>query len=283
MSAHVKHFIWGAAEREPESGSIPNTIWLYWDEEIITSGTVGLCINIIKNLHPSFTVRVLNRITIFDYLPDFPKKLTDKAPTFVSDLVRLMLIEKYGGIYLDATVLLSQPIEWVLERLQVDRSEAVLYYTDENTLDREYPMVENWLIAAPPNSNFIRDWRKEYQKGVTCAQLDAYLQNCELVSQAKFPLRLPYYLCYLAAQIVLRKSQDYRVSLLRAEDEAFSYGLAFKKKWDEIAMADLLLFNKKPATRPKLIKLIRYDRIRLDYYMQRKFYKKDSWLGELLP
>ena len=283
LSAHVKHFIWGAAEQEGEFRSIPKTIWLYWDEEIITSNTVGLCINVIKSLHPSFSVQVLNRVTLFDYLPDFPTQVTDKAPTFVSDLVRLMLIEQYGGIYLDATVLLSQPIDWVLERFHTDHSEAVLYYTDENTLNHEYPMVENWFIVAPPNSKFIRDWREEYQNAVTCAQTDVYLQNCELVRQAKFPLRLPYYLCYLAAQIVVRKTQEYRLSLLRAEDDAFSYGLAFKKKWDEVAMADLLLFNKKPELRPNLIKLIRYDRIRLDYYIERKFYKKDSWLGDLLP
>lgn len=283
ISGQVKHSIWGTAGHKEELTAIPKIIWLYWNEEKINSITAELCISLIKSLHPTFKVQLLSRINIFDFLPDFPIDVTEKAPNFVSDLVRLMLIEKYGGIYLDATVLLSKPIEWALTLQQQDHSEAVLYYTDENTVDQEFPMIESWFIVAQPNSRFIRAWREEYQNSITCADTKSYLQNCDLLRQGKFPLKIPYYLSYLAAQIVLRKNQEYRLTVLRAEDDAFSYGLGLKKKWDEVAMADLLLFNKKSLPLPNLVKLIRYDRIRLDYYMQRKFYKKDSWLGELLP
>jgi hypothetical protein len=86
----------------------------------------------------------------------------------------------------------------------------------------------------------------------------------------------------MAGQIVIRKNQEYRLSLLRAEDDAFLYGLGFKKKWDEVAMAEVLLFNKKTNPIPNLVKLIRFDRRRLDFYIKRKLYKIDSWLGELL-
>lgn len=279
----VKHFVWGAADKNHNTPAIPRIIWLYWSEEAISSATVTLCIKLIREFHPSFKVHLLNKSTIPNYLPDFPKEVVEMAPTHVSDLVRLMLIERYGGVYLDATVLLSKPIDWALELQDADHSEVVLYYTDENTLEQEFPMLENWFIAAAPNSKFIRAWREEYQTSITGSDRNEYLENCELVRQAKFPLKLPYYLCYLAAQIVIRTNQDYRLSLLRAEDDAFSYGLGFKKKWDEVAMADMLLFNPKQRPLPNLIKLIRYDRIRLDYYIERKFYRKHSWLGELLP
>jgi hypothetical protein len=49
-----------------------------------------------------------------------------------------------------------------------------------------------------------------------------------------------------------------------------------------MAMADALLFNQKTEQLPKLIKLIRFDRKCLDYYIERKFYKKNSWLGEII-
>jgi len=279
----VKHFIWGQGSPGDEPGIIPKIIWLYWHEDKISSITAELCIKLIKSLHPSFEVHLLNNTTIANYLPDFPQDVMEKAPNFVSDLVRLMLIEHYGGIYLDATVLLSKPIDWALKLHQHDRSDAVLYYTDENTVDQEFPMVESWFIAAQPNSQFIRAWREEYQNSITRVNPTSQHQNGNLVDLAKFPLKIPYYLVYLAAQVVLRKNQAYRLSLLRAEDDAFSYGLGLKKKWDEVAMADLLLFNPKKPPLPNLIKLIRYDRIRLDYYIQRKFYKKHSWLGEMLP
>ena len=45
-----------------------------------------------------------------------------KQPNFVSDLVRLMLIEQYGGIYLDATVFTLKPIDWALRLYESDHS-----------------------------------------------------------------------------------------------------------------------------------------------------------------
>lgn len=283
FDGQVKHLVWGSSEKVNEVITIPKTIWLYWDEEKINSITVELCINLIKNLHPNYRIHLLNSTKIFDYLPDFPTELIKKPSNFVSDMVRLMLLEKHGGIYLDATVLLSKPLDWAVKLQRTDLSETVLYYTDENTLEQEFPMIETWFIAATPKSNFISAWRKEYQNSITSANPESYYIGNDLLPLSKFPLEIPYYLSYMAAQIVIRKNQDYRLSLLRAEDDAFSYGLGFKKKWDEVAMADVLLFNEKSKPLPNLIKLIRYDRRRLDYYIQKKFYKKSSWLGGLLP
>lgn len=143
-------------------------------------------------------------------------------------------------------------------------------------------MVETWFIAALPQSNFIKAWREEYQKCILSPNPKKYYENSRFLSLANFPLDATYYASYLAGQMVMRKSQQYRLSLLRAEDEPFIYGLGFKKKWNEVAMADALLFNKKTDPLPKLIKLIRFDRRCLDYYIERKFYKKDSWLGETI-
>lgn len=278
----VKHFVWGAGEKSNATDSIPKVIWLYWDEEKISSITVQLCVNLIKNLHLDYKVHFINKANLFDYLPDFPKELLKKPSNFVSDMVRLMLLEQHGGIYLDATVLLSKRLDWALGLQQTDHSEVVIYYADENTREEKFPMIETWFIAALPKSAFIKAWREEYQNCILSANSDTYYENNDVLPLADFPLDATYYASYMAGQIVMRKNQQYRLSLLRAEDDAFSYGLGFKKKWDEVAMADVLLFNKKVNLLPNLIKLIRFDRRRLDYYIERKFYKKHSWLGELL-
>jgi hypothetical protein len=279
----IKHFIWGLAEKtDNQKTTIPKIIWLYWDEVNISSITVKLCVNLIKSLHKDYNIELISKSSLLNYLPDFPIELLKKPSNFVSDMIRLMLLEQHGGVYLDATVLLSKPISWALELQQTDQSEVVLYYTDENTREEKYPMVETWFIAALPQSNFIKAWREEYQKCILSLSPKNYYENNKFLPLANFPLDVTYYASYMAGQIVMRKSQQYRLSLLRAEDEAFLYGLGFKKKWDEMAMADALLFNQKTDQLPKLIKLIRFDRKCLDYYIERKFYKKNSWLGEIM-
>jgi hypothetical protein len=279
----IKHFIWGLAEKtDNQKTTVPKIIWLYWDEVNISSITVKLCVNLIKSLHKDYNIELISKSSLLNYLPDFPIELLKKPSNFVSDMVRLMVLEQHGGIYLDATVLLSKPINWALELQQTDQSEVVLYYTDENTREEKYPMVETWFIASLPQSNFIKAWREEYQKCILSLSPKKYYENNKFLSLTNFPLDVNYYASYMAGQIVMRESQQYRLSLLRAEDEGFIYGLGFKKKWDEMAMADALLFNQKTEQLPKLIKLIRFDRKCLDYYIERKFYKKNSWLGEII-
>lgn len=278
----VTHVVWGSDEKTEVIDAIPSIIWLYWEDEKITSMTVRLCIDQIKQLHPEHAVHVLNRINLKEYLPDFPFELLDKPANFSSDLIRLLLLERYGGIYLDATVLLSKKLDWAILQQQKDGSEAVLYYTDENTREVEYPMIETWFIAAKPKSNFIKAWREEYQSCILSADPGQYYENNDILPLHKFPLDISYYYSYMAGQIVMRRSQHYRLSLLRAEDDGFLYSLNFRRKWSTTATIELLLFNRKIEQLPNLVKIIRFGRRRLDFCMEKGLYNKDSWLGKML-
>jgi hypothetical protein len=282
FNEQVKHLIWGTGPATDKKSSVPKLIWLYWHDEQIASATVQLCIDHIRHLHPDFEVNLLNRGNLSSFLPDFPSALLEKPANFVSDMVRLMLLEKHGGIYLDATVLLAKKLDWATALQQTDQSEAVLYYTDENTRHANYPMVETWFIAAVPQSKFIAAWRKAYQDCMLSKDPEKFYENDPVFAAADFPLDPSYYVSYMAGQMVMRTNQHYRLSLLRAEDEAFLYGLGFKKKWNEVAMAEVLLLNKRPNPIPNLIKLIRFDRRRLDLYLQKGFFNEDSWLGGLV-
>lgn len=278
FNGQVKRFVWGTGEKTNETDIIPKIIWLYWHDEKINSITVQLCIDHIRNLHPTYRINLLNRTNLMEYLPSFPTELLGKPSNFVSDMIRLMLLEQHGGIYLDSTILLSKQLGWSLLIQQQDQSEAVVYYSDEG----EYPMIETWFIGAVPQSKFIKAWREEYQQCMVSSSPDTYYENNKILPLSEFPLDPTYYASYMAGQIVMRRSKNYRLSLLKAKDDAFLYGQSFKKEWDEKAMAEVLLFNKKPKDVPNLVKLIRFDRRRLDFYIQKGFYKEDSWLGELL-
>jgi len=93
-------------------------IWQYWGQGIDQSAmpeVVKLCFATVDCWKEDYTVIRLSDETVKDYL-DLPQEIWEKCSgdvfnkTFFSDLLRLGLLSTYGGIWLDATVLLTGPL-----------------------------------------------------------------------------------------------------------------------------------------------------------------------------
>ena len=274
---------WGTANTEAKQiNEIPKKIWIYWNNYPIDSPTVEICLAEINRLHPNYKVVVVHQETLLEHLPNFPLDILKKSPALSSDLIRLKLLSEHGGFYLDASTLLSENLDWARALQQQDGTEAVLYYTDENTISKEHPMLESSFIGATEGSKFIKEWLKEFELCLSASSSKEYMDKFGNFDVAKFPLDLDYYPVYLTAQVVMRKNQDFRLTIIRAEDDFFLYSLGIRKKWGEMAMAEILLLNKTPDPKPNTVKLIRYARKRLDFYIKRGMYKEGSWMGDLL-
>lgn len=94
-------------------------IWQYWGQGVDNQNLpdiVKTCFASVDRYKGDYQVIRLNKDTVSEYLdlPDFVWSRM-KNPlfnhTFFSDLVRLALLEVYGGIWLDATILLTSEIE----------------------------------------------------------------------------------------------------------------------------------------------------------------------------
>lgn len=274
-------FVWGDLVDTVEN-SIPKIIWIYWEDEIIKSETVNICIETIKNLHTDYEVRFLNKNTIGNYI-SFDNELFRNLPLAnKSDLIRLKLLSQYGGIYLDASVLVLDKLDWVLELNKINRTDTVAYYTEENTMDMNYPVVETWLLASIPNASFINDWLKEYEECLISDNPNEYYKNATLFDYKTIPLDVAYYKCYFSAQTVIRKSQNYRLSLICADTDAFLYSLGISHKWSNIALAEILLLNDVKDKLPRCVKIINGSRITLDHFIDVKNYKRRSIIGRLI-
>lgn len=274
---------WGTLGNQSDQISeIPKKIWIYWNNYPIDSPTVEICLAEIKRLHPDYTMVVVHQETLSKYLPNFPLEILKKSPALSSDLIRLKLLAEHGGFYLDASTLLSENLDWVGALQQQDGSEAVLYYTDENTISKQHPMLESSFIGAIQGSRFIKEWLTEFEKCLAEHSSIEYMKKFGNFDIAKFPLDLDYYPVYLTAQVLMRKDQNFRLSIIRAEDDFFLYSIGIRKKWGEVEMAEILLLNKTPDPKPKTVKLIRYARRRLDFYIKRGMYKEGSWMGDLI-
>ena len=274
----------GTAAAAPAARTaIPRILWSYWQ-----GGTPPLlvqrCFDHWRRLHPHFEIRILDERGVLRYLPAIPAALDGASAAKRADWIRLELLRRHGGIWLDASTILTQPLDWVLQEQARTGADFVGYYLQQYTSVPQRPVVENWFMAAPPGSPFIEDLQREFTQEViarTGEQYIAHLQAQGLYTQALQRIDMPAYLTmHLALQVILLRGGSYRLGLSPAESGP--YFLHVLGRWRRAALKLRLLFMRAPGPLPPLIKLRSPDRRRLDDYLAQGMYLPDSVAGQWL-
>ncbi len=114
-------------------------IWQYWGQGLQSDlpEMVELCFSSVERFKADYQIIRLDDQNIKDFLdlPDFvwEKKGNPKfKPAFFADLIRLALLSLYGGVWLDATILLTAPIDH-----KILDSEYFMFQRSQFTLDKE--------------------------------------------------------------------------------------------------------------------------------------------------
>lgn len=116
-------------------------IWQYWGqgiEDAQKNKTVNLCFSAVDRYKGGYQVIRLDNQTIKEYLdlPDFVWKNQQNPqfkPAFFADLIRLALLDVYGGIWIDATILLTAPIEE-----EILKQDCFMFQRDERALNKDF-------------------------------------------------------------------------------------------------------------------------------------------------
>lgn len=274
----------GTAAAAPAARTaIPRILWSYWQ-----GGTPPLlvqrCFDHWRRLHPHFEIRILDERGVLQCLPAIPAALDGASAAKRADWIRLELLRRHGGIWLDASTILTQPLDWVLQEQARTGADFVGYYLQQYTSVPDRPVVENWFMAAPPGSPFIEDLQREFTQEViarTGEQYIAHLQALGLYTQALQRIDMPAYLTmHLALQVILLRGGSYRLGLSPAESGP--YFLHVQGRWRRAALKLRLLFMRARGPLPPLIKLRSPDRRRLDDYLTQGLYLPDSVAGQWL-
>lgn len=94
-------------------------IWQYWGQGVQDNSlpeVVKICFNSVDKHKDEFQVIRLDDTNYSEYI-DFPEFVQEKVKsgqfkrTFFSDLLRLALLDTYGGVWLDATILQTGPLD----------------------------------------------------------------------------------------------------------------------------------------------------------------------------
>ncbi|KAJ3317734.1 hypothetical protein HDV06_001288 [Boothiomyces sp. JEL0866] len=244
------------------NSSIPNIIWTFWDSNAIPKD-IQKYIDAWK-ISSDYDIRVITRAST-EFKDVFRLKFADQ-PQRISDFIRLAALEKHGGIWLDASMILNCPLNWVNAYQSQFSSEFVGYYLNRFTTRREFPVVENWFLAAVPHSQFITDWKTEFYKINEFDSVDGYVQYI-LKDTDTQNIDAPHYLTmHIAAQKVLQTKQ-YNLTLLKAEDTPYiQMDRADFRLGKAVALLKSGQFNQAP-----LIKLSKFPRICMGDSLYSKF------------
>lgn len=240
------------------SEPIPARIWSYWDSEK-PDALVDQCVANWRAHNPGFDVQVVNSQNIGTHIPldDIPPGFERLHPTKRSDWIRLYLVSRYGGYWLDASILLTCSLNWLEAQRCVQSAEVVGFYLDGYTRDAAFPVVESWAFGAPANSPFVTAWQQEFHCALIEVGTESYLDALRSREDGETVLQgiadPSYLLIHVAAQQVLRRSNGFRLALFKAEESAYFYQKALAWKWYWL-YARLCLVHSEPVPAP-LVKL----------------------------
>jgi hypothetical protein len=208
-------------ENMNENKKIPKIIWTFWDGDL--TDLITLCIDSWKRHNPNYEIIILNKENIHQYLPTFNSDLKHANDIrHYSDIVRIHILEKYGGIWSDASIICYDSYDWILDVQQENEVEFVGYWINDDLDDS--PVIENWFFAATPKSEIITDWKNELMKSQEYNSKDDYinylLDNCN-AEKIDNP---PYLWMHVAMQKILQENKNkYKYKLFPAREGPFKY------------------------------------------------------------
>jgi len=296
------------------------TIWSFWEGQ--PPEVVLRCFESIRIHNTSRNFVVLSQATLPKFLDatDYPlfhgRRGTPQdfsKVQYLADWVRLTLLEKYGGIWLDASVICTSSVDnWIVER------DEIVYDSDEEHEDPKlnkktinmFPMHANgnvhgnWAMAAlEPGNPVVKAWRQEMNDifneigpgQIPTGYIERVMaENAAVRERWNNPAAppLPYLWVYLALQVVLHRQPELHshICLHSCVDgpmyRRYQYNVVHgiqdgtevsQKTADHLASEPLEL----EGPDRWFIKLVGTDRQPVQDHLDRKTYHANSGIGKL--
>ena len=238
--ANHKNTIWGKGAKNLDP--IPKIIWIYW-EPITPSILVDMCINQINTLLQEYEINIVNKDNIKTFLPNLIPQRDDLPFANYSDIIRLNLLVAFGGIWIDASILITENFDWIYTIQKIEKVDLIGFFSDFFSRNINLPILETWLIATSSSNKFINDWKNEYEKCYTSSEPHRYfdLEKKDSTFTQGIDENLSNYLIvYLAAMKIMRNNNNYRIFMISASETGHYYNFGLKLKPHQLVEVFLL-------------------------------------------
>ena len=210
---------------------IPKKIWIFWDNEIPPKNVTQIY-EYHKRTLKTWDIELLNNKTIHKYIKkeDFPSKYNDIVIQAKSDWIRLYLLKKYGGLWMDSTIIINDENELnnLYNKSYEMKSEFTGFSYNSDTKDDILTYIENWFIMCPQNSSLISKWYTEFTKAIDIGFIN-YKKELKkdkiYIDNRIYNLDddQVYFTMHACLQKILRNNYNYKPSMIimKAEESAF--------------------------------------------------------------
>lgn len=146
--------------QDNEEHKVSNIVWVCWFQGMDQApDLVKKCYQSLQENLTDREIILLTSENIQEYV-EFPDYIIDKwkkgqiTHTHMTDLLRLELLIKYGGMWIDATVLCTSKRERIPDYFF--DSDLFLYQTFKPGRDGQAQPVSSWLISAKSNNKILQ-------------------------------------------------------------------------------------------------------------------------------
>jgi hypothetical protein len=192
---------------------IPKILWTYWHSLEKMPEFVKKCIESWRIHNSDYIINVVTSKTLSKYV-GFEESYKIKHWKFMdsvqrmSDLVRLSVLSKYGGIWLDASCVCYESFDWVNSYC----TDVVMYKIPE------VGVTESWFIACTRENEYIQKVNKEFREEIVkFDSIDEYLSKTIDTTELDFDFS------YLVIYLVLNKFLTGREKILDASTGPYLY------------------------------------------------------------
>lgn len=192
---------------------IPKQIWTFWNSDDLPP-FIKKCIHTWRLHNPDYKITILTPNNLIWYLDQSTItkmrfwKHNDSHQRF-SDLVRLAVLERHGGIWLDASIMCNESLDWIHE----ENNDCLMYTIPELPSDK--PVIESWFIACSRHNRYIRNLKNEF---MSVSNIGEYTRGLDWKGIGD-PNYLLIYVC--ARKVLDRYPND--VKLLNASEGPYKY------------------------------------------------------------
>lgn len=161
--------------------TVPKQIWLWWEQGWENAPRITrLTIESYKHFNPDYSINLVSRQNLNNYIDkEYNWLFNCEGPAFRADIIRLLLLQKYGGIYSDAATFCCVSLDKFIEDIRFDRfwSFNVAEFSKQQNEERS---LSSWFYISQPNCDIINIFTK------------SFIENAK-----KNPRNHPYYLHHI--------------------------------------------------------------------------------------
>jgi hypothetical protein len=248
-------------------------IWSYWNTSL-TPLIVKLARHTWYKNNPNYLICILSDDTVGNYVDinSFPKKYNQCSVQHRADIIRIALLEKYGGFWLDATILLNQSLDKLWDfNYDIGGYEADFFTTNPNK-----PVLENWFLSAPKNSKLVTAWKNEFYQCIDSDQ-HLYIKNMEKTVDLQ-NITMRNYLMMHCCFLKVINDTNYKWKMLPASKELGPLSYLPICNWNIATAAHYLLTSDEPI--PPVLKLRMPERVFSNFFIY--YASRKSIIGRLL-